>query len=230
MNMMMMTMLIIVMNILSFWSTPHVQTSEACRRWCELLHCCLKMLSNWHLFRWKSRVFKVSFFHSFSMSEHSFIYLPAARIQAFETKCQRKLLWILLPRARNHDWVRSKINLIVDPQEPVLAIVKRRKLAWLGHVTRHDSFSKTILQGPLEGGRRRGRQRKCWLDKIKGWTSLPMPELLTRAFRRKDWIRRSRSRGSLLNRPSYFPEDPIGQGTELTDLNWTELLPGNLPF
>ena len=33
-----------------------------------------------------------------------------------------------------------------------------------GHVTHHDSFSNTILQGTLEGRRRRGRQRKCWTD------------------------------------------------------------------
>ena len=51
---------------------------------------------------------------------------------------------------------------------------------WLTYVTCHDSLSKTILQDTLEGGRRHGRQRKCWVDNIKEWTSLPMPELLTR--------------------------------------------------
>ena len=55
--------------------------------------------------------------------------------------------------------------------EPLLATVKRRKLTRFGHVTRHDSLSKTILQDTLEGGRRRGRQRKCWMDNIKMWTS-----------------------------------------------------------
>ena len=57
------------------------------------------------------------------------------------------------------------------------------------HVTHHDSLSKTILQGTLEGGRRRGREKKCWMDNVKEWTSLPMPELLTRASCRKDWKR-----------------------------------------
>ena len=49
---------------------------------------------------------------------------------------------------------------LVDPQEPLLASVERRKLAWFGHVTRLDSPSKTILQGTFEGGRCRGLQRK----------------------------------------------------------------------
>ena len=94
------------------------------------------------------------------------------------------------------------------PQEPLLASVKRRKLAWFGHVTRRN-ISKTILQGTLEGGRRHGRRRKCWVDNIKEWTSLPKPELLTKASCRMT------GRGSLLNRPSCPPDVPIGQGTEL---------------
>ena len=40
-------------------------------------------------------------------------------------------------------------------------------------------------------------------------TSLPMPELLTRASCRKDWER------SLLNHPSRPPDDPISQGNDL---------------
>ena len=56
----------------------------------------------------------------------------------------------------------------------------------LTHVTRHDSLSKTILQGTLEGGWCRGWQRKCWMENIKEWTSLPMLELLTMACR-KHW-------------------------------------------
>ena len=34
---------------------------------------------------------------------------------------------------------------LVGPQEPLLATVKRWKLAWFGHITRHDSLSKTIF-------------------------------------------------------------------------------------
>ena len=56
---------------------------------------------------------------------------------------------------------------------------------WLAHVTRHDSLSKTILQDTLEGGRRRGRQRKYWMDNINEWTSLPMPETAHKGFLQK---------------------------------------------
>ena len=109
------------------------------------------------------------------------------RIQAFETKCLRKHPRFSYLEHKTNDWVRSQINFLVGPQEPLPATIKRRKLAWFGHVTHHDSLSKTILRGSLEGGRRRGRQRKCCMENIKEWTSLPMPELLTKASSKKDW-------------------------------------------
>ena len=93
--------------------------------------------------------------------------LKKKRIKAFETKCLRKLLRISYLKYKTHDWVRIKISFHVGPQEPLPVTVKRRKLAWFGHVTCHDSLFKTILQGTLKGGRRRGRQRKCWMDNTK---------------------------------------------------------------
>ena len=64
-----------------------------------------------------------------------------------------------------HLQLRSKINFLVGPQEPLLATSKRRKLAWFEHVTRHDSLFKTILQGTLEGGQRHDRRGNA------GWTT-----------------------------------------------------------
>ena len=37
---------------------------------------------------------------------------------------------------------------------------------YFGHLRRNDSFEKTLMQGKIEGGRRRGRQRMSWLDGI----------------------------------------------------------------
>ena len=58
------------------------------------------------------------------------------------------------------------------PHEDLLAIVKRRKLRWYGHVSRSSGPAKTILQGTVKGGRRQGRQRKRWEDNIWEWTGL----------------------------------------------------------
>ena len=41
------------------------------------------------------------------------------------------------------------------------------KLQYFGHLMRSaDSFEKTLMLGKIEGGTRRGRQRKRWLNGI----------------------------------------------------------------
>ena len=115
------------------------------------------------------------------------------RIQAFENKCLRKLLRISYRDHVTNESVREMVVAYVGPQEPLLATVKRRKLTWFGHVTRHDSLSKTILQGTVEGWRRRGRQKKSWIDNIKEWTGMTMHELVRSAFDRSAWRRKAAS-------------------------------------
>lgn len=109
------------------------------------------------------------------------------KVQTFETKCFRRMLGISWSDRRTNEYVRAKVTALAGPQEPLLAIVKRRKLTWFGHVTRHNTLPKTILQGTLEGGRRRGRQVKCWMDNIKDWTQMDTPTLLRKAEDRSAW-------------------------------------------
>ena len=113
------------------------------------------------------------------------------KIQAFEMKCYRRLLQISWTQHKTNEFVKNQVTMLAGPQEPLLAIVKRRKLAWFGHVTRHNTLSKTIMQGTLEGGRRRGRPRKSWTDDVKSWTCLDMPDLLNQAENRLGWRRLS---------------------------------------
>ena len=48
-------------------------------------------------------------------------------IQAFETRCMRKLLRLSYLEHKNNDWVRNKISFPVGPQEHLLATVKEVK-------------------------------------------------------------------------------------------------------
>ena len=109
------------------------------------------------------------------------------RVQTFETKCFRRLLNIPWQARKTNEHVLDQITALAGPQEPLLATVKRRKLSWFGHVTRHNSLPKTILQGTLEGGRRRGRQAKSWMDNIKEWTRMDSPTLIREAENRNSW-------------------------------------------
>ncbi|KAL8611432.1 hypothetical protein ACOMHN_014487 [Nucella lapillus] len=72
--------------------------------------------------------------------------------------CYKKLLRIHYSEHRTNEYVRKRIDTLAGKQEPLLSVVKRRKLTWFGHVNRHDSLAQTILQGTVEGERRRRRQ------------------------------------------------------------------------
>ena len=84
----------------------------------------------------------------------------------------RKILRTSYKDHVTNEEVRAKIQQAIEPYEDLLTIVKRRKLQWYGHVSRSSGLPKTILQGRVKGGRRQGRQRKRWEDKIREWTGL----------------------------------------------------------
>ena len=87
-------------------------------------------------------------------------------------KCYRKILHISCKDHVTNEEVRAKIQQAIGPHEDLLTIVKRRKLQWYGHVSRSSGLPKTVLQGTVKGGRRKGKQRKRWEDNTREWTGL----------------------------------------------------------
>ncbi|PIK48881.1 hypothetical protein BSL78_14247 [Apostichopus japonicus] len=114
-------------------------------------------------------------------------YSTVARHGFFWLKARGESIRILYTDRKTNDYVRETVGDLVGPYEPLLSTVKRRKQAWFGHVTRHDSLSKVILQRPPQCGRRRGCQRRNWSDNVKVWTGLDMPDLLATAANRSEW-------------------------------------------
>ena len=68
------------------------------------------------------------------------------RIQAFENKCFRRMLGISYREHKTNEYVWQEVSILAGPQELLLSIVKRRKLSWFGHVCRHDTLPKIILE------------------------------------------------------------------------------------
>ncbi|GFS27874.1 hypothetical protein ElyMa_005312900 [Elysia marginata] len=103
--------------------------------------------------------------------------------------------------------VRELVVAYVGPQEPLLATVKRRKLAWFGHVTRHDisrRFSRAQWKASADEddkGRlgvitsRNGPEWQCM-----NWSGQPQTEM--------------HGDTKLILLPSDPPDDPTGRGTE----------------
>ena len=47
--------------------------------------------------------------------------------------------------------------------------VRRRQMAFLGHVYRKDDVERQVLTGRVQGKRDRGRQRMTFLQSLRNW-------------------------------------------------------------
>ena len=121
------------------------------------------------------------------------------RIQSLVFRCFRKILGISYKDRITNEQVLNTIIKHIGPYEDLLATVKRRKLKWYGHVTISDGLTKVILQGTVEGSRRRDNPKKSWIDNIPKWTGKSFAETQAMAHNRQEW--RELTRKSVMTRP-----------------------------
>ena len=98
--------------------------------------------------------------------------------------------------------VRAKIQQAIGPLKDHPTIVKRCKLQWYGHVSHSSGLAKTVLQGTVKGGRRKGRQRKRWEDNIREWTDLEFAKSQRAVENRGKWRK-------LVAKLSVVPQQPL---------------------
>ena len=85
------------------------------------------------------------------------------RMDAFELRCQRRLLRVPWTARRSNQSILKEIS----PGCSLEGLMLKLKLQYFGHLMRRaDSFEKTLMLEKIEGRRRRGRQRMRWLDGI----------------------------------------------------------------
>ena len=85
---------------------------------------------------------------------------------------------------------------MLNTKRGLLCKVITLKLGYLGHILRGSgsTLAATIIEGVVEGKRRRGRQKKQWFDNVKECTGLSYTETKRLAQNRQKWrqmIRRS---------------------------------------
>ena len=74
--------------------------------------------------------------------------------------------------------------------DDILTTVKKCKLKWFGYVSRSSGLAKTILQGTVRGGGKRGRQKKRWEKNIAEWTGLKFYDAVREAENKIKWRER----------------------------------------
>ena len=81
-------------------------------------------------------------------------------------RCFQRILGISYRDHLTNEEVRNTIRHAFGPYEDLITTVRKRKLRWYGHITRSTGLAKMILQGTVQGVRKKGKQKKRWEDNI----------------------------------------------------------------
>jgi len=108
-----------------------------------------------------------------------------------EKRLEAAEMW-MYRRITRTSWKDKKTNREVLNQldlkgTSIVKTIKKRKLAYYGHIRRHDTLQRKILEGKIEGKRTKGRRRKSWIENIEETTGMKINMCCTVARDRERW-------------------------------------------
>ena len=72
-------------------------------------------------------------------------------------------------------------------KQTLVRIIQERKLQYFGHLIRGKGKQKLLMEGEIEGTRRKGKQRRTWTSDVTGWCGSSNAKCVRMAENRKEW-------------------------------------------
>ena len=123
------------------------------------------------------------------------------------------LLWHMDSIKTNGSWDRSLWDVVVSqnhesilerdekkcrgikndrPENTKLVLsIKKKKMAYNGHIKRHHSLQKLVSEGKMVGKRGWGQRRKSWTGNVSEMAKMSMAQCCVKALDRSEWRRDS---------------------------------------
>ena len=119
----------------------------------------------------------------FLQYRHTFTKPMMKRLRAFELWCYRRMLKISWTAKTTNEEVLRRMSI----KDRLTSTIQKKKTQYFGHIMRHDTLQRVLLDGKVEGKRGRGRPRASWSMNITEWTGLTYITASRTALERDRW-------------------------------------------